>query len=349
MGKSMPLSKMHVGIVGTGLYLPSTTITAKEVADATGGRWAEADIISKLGFDKKTIPGPADGTQDMGVWAAMDCLQRTGVAPLDIDLILCIGEEWKEYPLTTSGIYIQEKIGATNAWAVDVQQRCCSCVVAMKMAKDMMLSDDEIKTVMVVGGYRNGDFVDYGDPAMSMMYNLGAGGGAIIMKKNYGRNVLLGSHLMTDGSLARDVGVRYGGTVEPINADNLGKAYKSLRIFDEKHMKDRLNNVSMENWLHCIDRAAEKSGLCRSDISYLAVLHFKYSMHRHMLEQLGLSEEQSVYLSGFGHLGQIDQILSLQLALEQGKVQDGTVISMIAAGIGYAWAANIIKWGPLTQ
>lgn len=338
----------HVGIVGTGVYLPTTYMTAKQVAAATGGRWAEADVVSKLGFVKKPIPGPADGTQDMGVWAARDCLQRTGIDPQELDLILCIGEEWKEYPLTTSGIYIQEQIGATRAWAIDVQQRCCSCVAAMKVAKDMMMADPELKTVMVAGGYRNGDFVDYQDPAMSMMYNLGAGGGAIILQKNYGRNALLGSHLMTDGSLARDVGVRYGGTAAPITASNLDQAYKSLQIFDEKHMKDRLNAVSMDNWLQCIDRAAEKSGLTRRDISYLAVLHFKYSMHKHMLGLLGLAEEQSVYLSEYGHIGQIDQILSLQLALEQGKVQDGSIIAMIAAGIGYAWAANIIQWGPVS-
>jgi 3-oxoacyl-[acyl-carrier-protein] synthase-3 len=64
-----------------------------------------------------------------------------------------------------------------------------------------------------------------------------------------------------------------------------------------------------------------------------------------MVESLGLTEEQSIYLSDYGHMGQVDQILSLHLALEQGKVKDGTVISMIAAGIGYAWAANVIKWG----
>lgn len=335
----------HVGIVGTGLYLPATFMTAAEVAAATGGRWQEEDIKTKLGFSKKPVPGPDDGTQEMGVRAAKDCLARTGTDPKEIDLILCIGEEWKEYPLTTSGIYIQEQIGAVNAWAIDVQQRCCSCVAAMKIAKDMMLADDEINTVMIVGGYRNGDFVDYTDPAMSMMYNLGAGGGAILLKKNYGRNVLLGTHIMTDGSLARTVGVRYGGTAEPITAENLSKAYKSLQIFDEKFMKDRLNAVSMNNWMNCIDQALAKSGLTRKDIGYLAVLHFKYSMHRHMLDLLGLTEEQSIYLSDYGHIGQIDQILSLQLALERGKVKDGTVVVMIAAGIGYAWAANVVRWG----
>lgn len=336
---------INVGIVGTGIYLPEKVMTAGEIAEATNGRWAEEAVREKLGINQKHIPGPGDGTQEMGVKAGLNALERTGVDPEEIDLILCMGEEWKEYPLTTSGIYIQEKIGAKNAWALDVQQRCCTTVAALKIAKDMMIADDEINTVMIVGGYRNGDFVDYTDPAMSMMYNLGAGGGAIILKKNYGKNLLLGTHIMSDGSLARTAGVKYGGTEHPITCENLDKAYKSLQIFDVEFMKDRLNEVSMPNWFHCIDRAFEKSGLSKDELGYLAVLHFKRSMHNYMVEALGLTPEQTTYLSDYGHLGQVDQILSLQLGLEQGKIKDGTVISMIAAGIGYAWAANVIRWG----
>ncbi|QGU96704.1 3-oxoacyl-ACP synthase [Clostridium bovifaecis] len=339
--------RKHVGIVGTGIYLPKRIMTAKDIADATNGVWSEDAIRTKLGINQKSVPGQGieDGTQEMGVLAAIDCLKNTGVDPMDIDLILCIGEEWKEYPLTTSGIYIQEKIGARNAWAIDVQQRCCTCVAAMKIAKDMMLSDDEINTVMVVGGYRNGDFVDYTDKDMSMMYNLGAGGGAILIKKDYGKNELLGTHIMSDGSLARDAGVEIGGIINPINSENLHEAYKSLRLLDAKHMKDALNEISMPNWMHCIDKSLEKSGLTRKDVGYLAVLHFKYSQHKNMLHLLGLTEDQSIYLSDYGHIGQIDQILSLHLAIQQGKLKEGTVISMIAAGIGYAWAANVIRWG----
>ncbi len=342
------MNTINVGIVGTGVYLPEHYMTAKEIAEATKGIWAEEAVKTKLGINKKPVPqtgNPEHGTQEMGVLAGRDVLKRTGIDPKEIDLILCIGEEWKEYPLTTSGIYIQEKLGATNAWAIDVQQRCCTCVAAMKMAKDMMIADESINTVMVVGGYRNGDFVDYTDKAMSMMFNLGAGGGAMILKKNYNKNLLLGTHIMTDGSLARDAGVKFGGTCEPITKENCEQAYKSLKIFNEEHMKTRLNEVSMKNWYQCIDKAFEKSKISKNELGYLSVLHFKKSMHDEMVKSLGLNLDQSIYLSDYGHIGQIDQILSLHLALEQGKVKEGTLISMIAAGIGYAWAANVIKWG----
>ena len=67
--------------------------------------------------------------------------------------------------------------------------------------------------------------------------------------------------------------------------------------------------------------------------------------HKAMLADLGLTEDQSIYLEDYGHIGQIDQILSLELALKEGKVKEGSTVCMIAAGIGYTWAANIIKWG----
>jgi len=339
------MTNSNVGIVGTGIYIPEGRMTAKDISEATNGNWTKEAVIEKLGIIKKPVPGKNDGTQEMGVKAGLDALKNTRIDPKEIDLILCIGEEWKEYPLTTSGIYIQEKIGATNAWAIDIQQRCGTTVAAMKIAKDMMIADEEINTVMIVGGYRNGDFIDFSDNTVSFMFNLSSGAGALILKKNHGRNLLLGSHIMTDGTLARDAGVEFGGTEKPITKENADIAYKSLRVFDETHMKNRLNEVSLDNWFYCIKRAFEKSGIDQGELNYLATLHFKRSMYEFMLEQLGLTKKQSIYLEDYGHIGQIDQILSLHLALNEGKIKDGTIISMIAAGIGYAWGANVIRWG----
>ncbi len=343
--RSELMNKPTVGIVGTGIYIPRYRMSAKEISERTNGVWSEASVIEKLGIREKTIPGPNDGTQEMGVYAAMDALKNTGVDPAMIDVIICVGEEWKEYPLTTSALYIQDKIGAVNSWGIDVANRCCTTVSAMKMAKDMLIADDDLNIIMIVGGYRNGDFVDFTDKDMSMMYNLGAGGGAIILKKNHGRNLLLGSAIIADGSLSRTAGVEIGGIANPITRENVDKAGKSLRLMDPVKMKERLNQVSMPNWYRCIDNSLEKSGLTRKDIDYLAILHIKRSGHMGMLQELGLSEDQTIYLENYGHIGQIDQILSLHLALKQGKVKDGSVVCMLAAGIGYVWAAGIIRWG----
>ena len=190
----------HVGVVGLGIYLPSQTRSAAEIAKATEGIWTEEAIIEKLGIRTIRIPSETDGTQEMAVKAAKNCLENTRINPSEIDVILSIGEEWKEYPLTTSALYVQGEIGAKNAWGIDVQNRCSTGVSAIKMVKDMMLADHDMNTVMIVGGYRNGDFVDFTDKNMSMMYNLSAGAGALIIQKNLGKNEILGSHIIADGT-----------------------------------------------------------------------------------------------------------------------------------------------------
>ncbi len=341
-----------VGIVDFGLYLPATTMSAEQIAAETGGRWSAEAVRDKLGVLQKPVPGPEDGTQEMAVRAAKDCLERADYDPKRIDLILCVGEEHKEYPLTTSGIFVQERIGATRAWAIDVQQRCNSTVAALKIARDLCRSDEDIRSVLVVGGYRNGDLVDYRDPSTSFLYNLGAGAGAFLVERGHERNEILGAHIMTDGSMARDVGVRYGGTEHPIEglppeqlAGFRERGHRSLTVFDPEHMKARLEQVSMPNWLACLDRALERSGATRADIGFLNVLHFKRSMHRAMLDTLGLSESQSVYLENFGHLGQVDQVLAVAEGLRLGRLRDGHLMAMLAAGIGYVWGAILVRWG----
>ncbi len=168
---------------------------------------------------------------------------------------------------------------------------------------------------------------------------------ALIMQKNYGKNLLLGSKIISDGSLARTAGVVIGGIAHPFNKDNIEEGYKSLRLIEPQKMKDRLNEVSMPNWYKCIDDSLFQAGLTRKDIGYLDVLHMKRSGHKGLIAELGVSPEKTIYLEEYGHIGQIDQILSLELGLQQGKVKEGTVVCMIAAGIGYVWSANVIRWG----
>lgn len=339
------MSQISVGIVGTGIYLPKQIMTASEIAAETKGVWTESAVIEKLGIKQKRIANKDEGSQEMAYLAALDCLKNTGVDPLEIDVILSVTEEWKEYPLTTSALYVQGKIGAKNAWGIDLQNRCCTSVSAIKIAKDMLVSDPEINTIMIAGGYRNGDFVDYTDKEMSMMFNLSAGGGAMILRKNYDKNLVLGSHIVGDGTLARTAGVEIGGSCNPITKDNVEEAYKSLRLMDAKKMKDRLNEVSFTNWIHCIDESLRKSSINRTELDFLAILHIKRSGHQSIVDELKLKDNQTLYLEDYGHIGQIDQILSIHLANNDNKLKKGDNICLLAAGIGYVWASSIVRWG----
>ncbi|MCU0657940.1 MAG: 3-oxoacyl-ACP synthase [Polyangiaceae bacterium] len=335
---------MSVGLVSAGSYIPRSSISAAEIAAETG--IPEGVLRTKFGLERKPIPGPDDHTNAMALRAAQDALKRGGVAGEEIDLVLCTTEEWKEYPLWTAGIKLAHDLGAKRAWSIDVQLRCATTMAAVKMAQALMATDERLRTVLIAGGYRNGDFVDYRNPRSRFLINLSAGGGALVLRRDHPSNEVLGTAVRVDGSFSHDVIIPVGGTVSPLKAEDVEQQRYRFDVPDPEGMKERLDDRSMQNFVAVIDEALAQSGHRRQDIGYLNILHMKRSAHDHVLRELGLREEQSYYLSEYGHLGQQDQALSILKGLETGRLRDGMLMVMVAAGIGYAWSASAVKWGP---
>ena len=338
---------MKVGILSTGMYLPMKRMTAEEISNQSNIPLAV--VKEKMGILEKPVPGTDDHTVQMGIWAAQKAIEKAGIDPKSIDVIIYIGEEHKEYPLWTAAIKMQEELGAGNAWAFDVQLRCGTAIMAMKVAKSLMLADDSIHTVLLAGGYRNSDFIDSENDRTSFMFNLAAGGGAMILQKNLQENLVLEAEIITDGSFSEDVVVPVGGTKQPLTPELLAQGAYRLDVLDPEGMKIRLEEKSLSNFIKVIRSSLARSGYSEQDLRYIAMLHMKKSAHDYVLKTLGLTENQSIYLENYGHIGQLDQILSLELALAQNKVKQGDVLSLVSAGIGYAWGAITIKWGKVEE
>ncbi len=350
-----------VGIVSTGTYSPKGVMTSAEIAEASGlPEWV---IREKFGITQKHVAGPDDQPNEMGIQAALDCLEQANVDPKEIDVVLCTTEEWREYTLWTAGIHLAYEIGATNAWAMDVHARCATTVGAMKTAKDMLIADPEINTVLIAGGYRVSDYINFKNRRTTFMWNIGSGGGAMLLRKDHPRNRVLGTHIIADGFMSKHVVVPASGTAHFANPQAMAQAAISAEIETDAEkfyfdlvepdaMKERLNAVSMDNWVHCVDEALRKSGTrpdgkpyTRADLDFLNMVLIKPSGHRDMLERLGLTEEQSVYLGEIGHTGEQDAMFGIREGVAQGRLKDGDLMAIVAAGIGYVWAAATVAWG----
>jgi 3-oxoacyl-[acyl-carrier-protein] synthase-3 len=332
-----------VGIVSAGKYLPESVLTAADIARESG--LPERVIREKLGINQKRMAGPDDHPNQMAIWAAQDCLSKCDIPPEEIDLVLCTTEEWKEYIQWTAGIDLAYEIGATRAWSIDLHMRCCTTISALKIAKDMMIADPEINTVLIGGGYRTGDLVNFKNHRTTPMFNIAAGAGAILLRKNWPRNHVLGAHMITDGSMSKHVLVPASGTVQFPTDKAVAKGLFYIDLLEPEAMKSRLNQVSMDNWMCCIDEALRKSGYTRADLGFLNMILIKPSAYRDMLQRLGLSEEQSVYNADSGHIGEQDSIINIIEGAKQGRLKDGDLMIIVGAGVGYVWGAACVNWG----
>jgi 3-oxoacyl-[acyl-carrier-protein] synthase III len=338
---------MHIGIGGIGTYVPETYMSAADLAQATG--IPEDVIAKKFGVKRKPVAGLEDTTAVMGIKAAKAAMKDAGVKAQDIDLVLWCGAQHKDYPCWLAGLYVANELGAVNAWSFDMEAMCGSMMAALDVAKSMMLTREDLSTVLLVSGYRNNDLIDLAEPTTRFMMDIGSGGSALVLRKNLGKNVLLGSAFKGDGSLSLDCIVpTLGSKAWPPKDGDLAKAH--FVVPDENAFKVKLGEKTLPNFYWVIDRALKLSGgLSRKDIGYLAILHFKKSAHDAILSELGVDALKTTYLDDYGHIGQNDQLLSIQLGLKAGKIKDDDAIVLVGAGLGFVWAASVVRWGKFSE
>ena len=153
---------------------------------------------------------------------------------------------------------------------------------------------------------------------------------------------ILGSAFHTDGSFSEDIIVPVGGTRTPVNPGNTAEF--RLQVPNPAGLKQRLEQKSLDNFVDTVEEACRHSQIAPRDVAYAAVLHMKRSAHQTVLGRLGIPLERSIYLSDYGHIGQIDTLLSLKLARDAGRLRDGDVCVLMAAGIGYVWNAMCVRY-----
>jgi len=332
-----------IGIKGIGTYFPKKTEDAHYIAEETG---IPQDVIEKkFGVLKKSVPGPEDTASNMGLWAAKKAIQNAQINPEDLDLLIWNGAQHKDFPCWLASLDVAHRLGASNAWGFDMEAMCGSMMAGFETAKSLMRNNDEIKRVLLCSGYRNNDLISYQEPSSSFMFDIGASGAAVILEKGYNKNVILSSSFKGDGSFSRGCVVPVGGNDKwPMKEEDISNYHFKIQG-DPKAFKTKLGEKTLPNFFWVIRDSLRKSGYSQEDIDYLAILHFKRSAHDLILEELNISPEKTTYLDEYGHIGQNDQIISLEIGLKNNKIKDGDVIVMVGAGLGFVWASSVIQWG----
>ncbi|HEX8995439.1 MAG TPA: 3-oxoacyl-ACP synthase [Ktedonobacterales bacterium] len=335
--------RREIGLMGLATYLPERTQTAADIAEASG--IPEEVVRDKMGIVAKRLASYEDQTSTMAVRAARTALDRAGVDPEEIDLILYSGSMHKDFYVWSAANRIQYLLGAKRAWAFEAVALCTTNVLALKLARDLMTADQRLRTVLICGGHRTGDLINLRDHTARFLFNLSDGGSAMVLRRGHPGNLVLSSSFITDGSLSEDVTIPAGGTRLPTSPETQREGLHTFHVSDTAHLKMGLNGISEQNFVQVVREAVERSGRKPQDIAFLAINHMKPSMHRRILEQLGLREEQSLYLSEYGHIGAPDQVLALELASAQGRLRDGDLVVAASAGLGFTWGATALRWG----
>lgn len=330
-----------VGIVGWGTYFPDRVETAADLVAATG--IPEEVLRDKMGIRQRHVAGPDDSITQMASAAAQRAITMAGIRPEQIGAVISHGSEHKDHLVWNAAAKIQHNVGAVNAQSFEIYALCAGAPIAMNVARGLMLADPALEYVLLAAASRENDLVNLKNARARFMFNFGAGGGAMLLQREAARNRILGAAAFTDGSLSETV------ILTPEAADGAqqpeGDLLGMLDVQNGDYMAERLGETSLPNFKKVMQQALEQGGASFSDVRFLGITHMKRSFYLQILEEIGLTPEQSVYLDDYGHVQSVDQVLSIELGLQQGKIKAGDVLLLAGAGTGYTWSAAALRWG----
>jgi 3-oxoacyl-[acyl-carrier-protein] synthase III len=333
---------MTVGIVDIGAYSPAMVQSADEIATLSG---IPLDVIrDRFGLTEKHIAAPDEHASDLAAKAAAPILERH---PGRIGAVVYMGSPYKDLSVWAAAPKVQQLLGGDTrgALAFDVQGNSGGAPIAMKVAKALLEDDPSIGQILLAAGSREHDLIDYANQRSRFMFTFGAGGAAILLRAGHPENVVLETAGFTDGSFADDVMVPAGGSREPTTTETVRGRRHFLDVRDPQDMKDRLDPISADSFVRVAREAVERSGYQVSDIALLCTIHTKRSLFLKVLEGLGLPEERAVYLNDRGHMSAVDPFFGLHRARAEGRLHDGDLVVLLAAGTGYTWSATAVRWG----
>jgi 3-oxoacyl-[acyl-carrier-protein] synthase-3 len=330
-----------VGIKNIGIYVPPKIKDSAKIAELSG---IPEDVIrEKFGIVHVHEASQDETVSFMGIEAAKRAIE--GFDPKKLDLVVYCGSEYKDYYLFNCAAKIQHEIGAVNANAFEIHSLCSAGVYSLKILKSIMLCDDSINHVLLVSSSKETQIINYKNHNSRFMFNFGDGAAAVLLEKGLDKNVILETHMISDGQFAEDVAVFGVGCRNFKSNADIKCSDKFLNVPDIQSMKKRLDPITLDNFNSVIATSIQKSGYTDKDIGFVAPIFMKRSILEKILEKYNLTEDNSFVLEEYGHCQSADAFISLTEGEKKGRLKKGEIAVLLGAGTGYTWAATAVRWG----
>ncbi|MGH8924486.1 MAG: 3-oxoacyl-ACP synthase, partial [Acidimicrobiia bacterium] len=187
-------------------------MTAAEIAELSG--IPENVLVERFGLRGKHIAAADEHVSDMSVTVATELLVEAEVAASSIDAVVYFGSTWMDYQVWQAAPWIAHRLGARNAFALELDYMSCGSPVAVRVVRDMMQAEPELRRVLAVAACRESYLLDYTNERARFMFNFGDGAVAALFEADTKHNEVLGAHMISDGSFSLDVKVPAGGSIE---------------------------------------------------------------------------------------------------------------------------------------
>ncbi|WP_420456565.1 beta-ketoacyl-ACP synthase III [Rubrivirga sp.] len=331
------MTRTHASLIGWGHFAPETVVTNDDLAKMvdTSDEW----IRSRSGIEQRHFVTEDQATSDLSIEAGRRALDRAGVDPEDVDLVI-VATSSPDYLTPPVSSQVQHGLGCTNAGAFTMMVGCTGFVYGLVTA-DQFIQTGAYKTVLVVGAEVISKNLDFEDRTTCVLF--GDGAGAVVLQATDAPCGVRSFELGSDGSQAEALIAPCPGTRNPVSQYAIDNRTHYLRM-DGKAVFRFATRTMTES----LERVMGKAGVGVPDVDLFIPHQANARIIEYAAKQLGLPPEKVVMnVADYGNTSAATIPIALSEALDAGRAKAGDTLAMVGFGAGLTWAACLFDLGPL--
>ncbi|MHB0938049.1 MAG: beta-ketoacyl-ACP synthase III [Armatimonadota bacterium] len=330
----MSLYPRPVGIVATGAFTPVRRLTNADLEQMvdTSDEW----IRTRSGIRTRHIADPGTALSDLAVPAAQAALERAGLAPEEVDLVV-MATVTGDVPVPSTASIVQHRLGASRAAAFDLAAACSGFVYALSVAAPLV-GVGQYRNAVVIGGDVLSRITDYTDRTTCVLF--GDAAGAVVLQPVPEPRGFMSSYLRSDGGGAGLLTVLAGGSRKPASLETVQAREHYLRMAGNEVFKFAVRALE-----EAVLTALAQAGLTTADVSLVIPHQANLRIIEAAAKRLEIAEDRwAVNIQEYGCTSAASIPLAMTEAHQAGRIHEGDVIVLVAFGGGLTWAATVVRW-----
>jgi 3-oxoacyl-[acyl-carrier-protein] synthase III len=328
------MKRPAVQISAMGRSVPARVMTNYDFA-AIGIETTHEWVMERTGISERHIAGREDSTCSMGEAASRLAMQRAGVQPGEIDVII-LSTATPDRLLPATAVDIQAALGASRAAAFDINAACCGFLYGLTMAEGLIQSG-AAETVLLVSSEKMSSITDWTDRATCVLFGDGAGA-AVLRRSQKGRGIL-STFMRSDGRLADLLYRPAGGAATPMSPAVLEARTHLVHMAGREVFKHAVRSMA-----ESADRALDLARINGGDIDLLIPHQANLRIIEATAKHAHISMDKVyVNVDRYGNTSSASIPIALDEAIQKGVVGEGSLVLMVAFGAGFTWASSVVR------
>ncbi|HLV14568.1 MAG TPA: beta-ketoacyl-ACP synthase III [Xanthomarina sp.] len=327
------MGKISAAITAVGGYVPDYVLTNQMLENMvdTNDEW----IVTRTGIsERRILKDEGKGTSYLAIKAAQNLIDKSGLDPKDIELVI-VATATPDMKAASTSAYTATQIGAVNAFSFDLEAACSSFLYGMSVAA-RYIESGKYKKVLLIGADKNSSMINYEDRATCIIF--GDGGGAVLFEPNEENLGLQDEYLRSDGSGREFLQATYGGSSYPSTPE---------AIVEHKHQVYQDGKTVFKNAVFNMADVAvkilDRNKLTVKDISWLVAHQANKRIIDATANRIEL-EEDKVMMNIQKYGNTTSATLPLLLNDYESQLKKGDNLIFAAFGGGFTWGSIYLKW-----